>query len=248
MVVKTSPTSPIDSLSQQVESEKTNVFLLYLKKKKKKRSSSCSEPLWPFRRGVFGLELQENETGTSCRNQFTLDGSIFTREESMNKEQFSPGVLPQLSFHAQREWKERGKKKTLWEEWQHSRGMFDIHLDSEGRVKSQTCASVFVIKQVRVFHLKGNRGGRADLPVQSFCFIQFFIRKNHKQQFLPVPFSHRVCLRPLITSFCLETVIFFLFAFFWKTHEFIGGNRRGTGGKLVASLCGIAVSWFPASV
>ncbi len=73
------------------------------------------------------------------------------------------------------------EKKIMGNKLRRSEGMFDIHLDWEGRVRSQMC--VFVIKQVRAFHLKENTRERSDLPVQSFCFSRWRTTNNIFSQF-----------------------------------------------------------------
>lgn len=77
--------------------------------------SSCS-CLCLFRTSVFRFEWQENVAGTSARSQrystsprglsvtascgiqFTLDGSLFTQGDGVNKEQFNHRIPPLFSF------------------------------------------------------------------------------------------------------------------------------------------------------
>lgn len=172
-----------DGFGQQVKSWSNNlkkhnaewsVFFFFM------RSCSCLEVLWLLRGGVFGFWMagkmwQEWVLGlcgiptvshisnvssprpTSCSvHLFTLDGCVFTREDSMNKEQFNQRVSPLFSIpplarreKKKEEWKEKGGeenerkrrgRKIMWKKLQWNRGMFDIHLGCEGRVQSQMCA------------------------------------------------------------------------------------------------------------
>lgn len=77
----------------------------------------------------------------SCRIQFAHDGFILTREESVNKEQFSYWVSPLFPFprHAEREWKENENKRRNKKGIIAQRRTADLHLDCERRVQKQMC-------------------------------------------------------------------------------------------------------------
>lgn len=159
MVLKHHPHSTDAGFSQQVESWRKKKSQWQMETFPLPGSCSCCL----FRGGVFGVwmagKCDRNKCGivrhpngiphlhhassvtASCRIQFTLDGSIFTREDSMNKEQFNHRVPPLFSFPPGMRkdgMKEKGGRKTMWKKLQQSR-LFDIHLDCEGRVQSQKC-------------------------------------------------------------------------------------------------------------
>lgn len=62
---------------------------------------------------------------------------------------------------------ENEREKIMRKKLRHRAGMFDIHLDSEGRVLIRACVFVcaFVMKRERVFHLKENEEEMSDLPL-----------------------------------------------------------------------------------
>lgn len=101
--------------------------------------------------------------------------------------------------------------------------MFDIDLDCDGRVQSQMCA--FVIKQVRVFHLREHTGERADLPMKSLCFTLVFHATEPQTSMFPSSLHPLHSPHPLTTSFCWDVVLLICILLKKKKkHEFIEGS------------------------
>lgn len=166
----------------------------------------------------------------SCGIQFTLDGSLFTQGDGVNKEQFNHRIPPPFSFSPRMQNdgikgnRGGGEKKIMWNKSPPSTGMFDMDLDCEGAAWSQMC--VFVIKQVWVFYLREQTGERADLAVQALCFtLLFLMLHDHKHQFYPASLQPRHCPHPLTTTFCLEDSPFW-FVFSFKTNALILWENR----------------------
>lgn len=162
---------------------------------------------------------------TSCRIQFTLDGSIFTREDSMNKEQFNHRVPTSVFLSPacrKMEWKGRGKKM------------------KEGETKRKSCERNYSkVKECLIYTWTVNVECKAKCvcvcdktglsesfilrkieekgPIfqcnHSVSLILFFMLKNHKQLFLPVLFSY--CIVFILSQHFLRDSPLDLRCFFW---------------------------------
>lgn len=137
---------------------------------------------------------------TICRIQFTLDSSIFTQEGGMNKEQFNHRVPPLFSFpsHAEREWKERGKKMKerdhvkeitarSWNVW-YTLGLW------RGSAKPSVC--VYVCDGMGVTLSSDGKHRRnvwSSIVIFLLCFLLFHVEEPQTTIFRKFPFfSYRI--------------------------------------------------------
>lgn len=169
----------------------------------------------------------------SCGIQFTLDGSLFTQGDGVNKEQFNHRLPPLFSFSPScmqndgiKGKRVGGRKRRKSCETNHSQAEECLIWTWTVKVQRGAKMCVFVIKQVWVFYLREQTGEKADLPVRALCFtLLFLMLHDHKHQFSPASLQPRHCPRPLTTAFCLEDSPFW-FVFFFKTNALILRENR----------------------